>query len=124
MRTKTIGMCIVAAMLALSLGACGEKKKGPANVGPMGIEEFTAASQNVAMGKLLDVSVANNKIAGRIQIEKVLRGQVSDKMIEIKNAKIEAGDASSLTPGTPVYIGFDAKKSGVYENMKIMKDVD
>lgn len=121
MRTKIFSVCMVAAMLAL--GACSEKK-APIAAGPMGVDAFTAASQNVVKGKLLDVSVAGTKIAGRIAVEKTLRGVVAEKTIELKNARVIAGDASSLTPGSGVYVGFDAKKGGNYENLKIMKALD
>lgn len=121
MRTKIFSVCMVAAMLAL--GAC-QGKKPAVNTGPMTVDAFTAASQNVVKGKLLDVSVAGTKMAGRISVDQTLRGMVSEKSITLKEARIVAGDASSLTPGAVVYVGFDAKKSGVYENLKIMKALD
>jgi len=119
MRTKILGVC-VAAMLALSLGACADKKPLP-NTGPMGVDDFTAASQIVVKGQLLDVSVAGSKLAGRIGVTHVVRGEFAEKNIELKEARIIAGDPKDLTPGTQVYVGFDAKKSGVYTNLKIMK---
>lgn len=122
MRTKILSVCLMTAMLAL--GACQSKKTAGVAPGPMNVESFTAASQIVVKGKLLDVSIAGDKLAGRIGVDKTLRGIVEEKIIELKEARIIAGDPKGLTPGAGVYVGFDAKKSGVYQNLKIMKALD
>lgn len=121
MRTKILSVCMVATMLAL--GAC-QSKKAPVAAGPMTLDAFTASSQVVVKGKLLDVSTTSTKLAGRISVDKTLRGVTNEKQIELKNARIIAGDAKDLTPGSSVYVGYDAKKSGIYENLKIMKALD